>query len=201
MTAPPSWPDHLLTLEEFAALPEDNTHRYELQEGVLIASPRPVFVHQTVMQCLAMELNLQLPKSLGALTEVEVVTNHKFPGSVRVPDVVVMPRQLTKTTTPRVTGKPGNEATIVVEIISPGSHTTDTVTKPVEYAILGIPHYWVIDLEPPISLTAYHLAGEFGYQEAPAVTGTFTTSEPSPLTIDLPSLTDLDMYLERMMNR
>ena len=201
MTALPWPPDHLLTLEEFAALPEDKTYRYELQEGVLIVSPRPVFVHQTVAQCLAMELNLQLPKSLGAVIDVEVVTNHKFPGSVRAPDVVVMPRELTKTVTPRLTGEPGNDATIVVEIISPGSHLTDTVTKPVEYANLGIPHYWVIDLEPPISLTAYHLAGEFGYQEAPAVTGTFTTSEPFPLAIDLPSLTDLDAYIERMMNR
>jgi len=36
------WPDHLLSLEEWDALPEDNTHRYELVEGNLLASPKPV---------------------------------------------------------------------------------------------------------------------------------------------------------------
>jgi hypothetical protein len=30
-----AFPDHLLTLEEFTRLPEDNSRRYELQEGVL----------------------------------------------------------------------------------------------------------------------------------------------------------------------
>ncbi|GDY29845.1 hypothetical protein [Gandjariella thermophila] len=48
--------------------------------------------------------------------------------------------------------------------------------------------HWVIDPEPPISLTAYHLAGEFGYQEAPAATGEFVTSEPFPLRVGLAAL-------------
>jgi hypothetical protein len=32
-------PGSLMTLDEWSALPEDNTYRYELQEGVLLVSP------------------------------------------------------------------------------------------------------------------------------------------------------------------
>ena len=34
----------LMTLEEYDALPEDSSARYELQEGVLVMSPRPMLV-------------------------------------------------------------------------------------------------------------------------------------------------------------
>ena len=198
MTALPSWPDHLLTLEEFAALPEDNTRRYELQEGILIVTPRPVSLHQRAMYHLRNSLDNQLPVEWEPLAEFEVITGHRLPNSVRVPDVVVVPTEAVDDNVPRVEGA---EVLLAVEIISPGSHMTDTVTKPAEYANVGIRHYWVIDLEPPISLTAYHLAGEFGYQEAPAVTGTFTTSEPFPLTIDLPALTARSGRTERTVEQ
>ena len=42
-------PDHLLTLEEFDQLPEDNSRRYELQEGVLQVSPKAAGFHQFVL--------------------------------------------------------------------------------------------------------------------------------------------------------
>lgn len=41
---------------------------------------------------------------------------------------------------------------------------------------------------PPASLLAHHLAGEFGYADNSEVTGTFSTSHPYPLTIDLSRL-------------
>ena len=57
MTAIP-WPDHLLTLDEWDALPEDElTRRFELIEGVLLVVPSPTTVHQLVMIKLAGELN------------------------------------------------------------------------------------------------------------------------------------------------
>jgi hypothetical protein len=34
------WPDHLLTLDEWGDLPEDNRFRLEAVEGVLIVAPR-----------------------------------------------------------------------------------------------------------------------------------------------------------------
>jgi Uma2 family endonuclease len=180
------WPDHLLTLEEFAALPEDNSRRYELQEGVLIVTPRAATVHQRVAGRLLELLNEQLPTGWEALLDVELVTQAGFPARVRVPDLVVTTVEVVDANLPRLTA---DQVQLAIEIISPGSRTTDTLVKPHEYADCDIPYYWVIDLDPPVSLVAYHLAGEFGYQEAPAVTRKFSTIEPFPLSFDVAELT------------
>lgn len=179
------WPDHLLTLEEFIELPEDNSRRYELQEGILIVSPRANFLHQRVAHRLVAMLNEQLPPEWEAVGDVEMITDAIFPASVRVPDVVVVQEKLVSAAVPRSTA---DEALLAVEIISPGSQRTDTLVKPVEYAKAGIPHYWVIDLNDPLSLVVYHQVGDLGYQKAPAVTGTFTTNEPFSLQVDLTAL-------------
>jgi Uma2 family endonuclease len=186
MTAVPWPPDHLLTLEEFASLPEDNTRRYELQDGVLIVTPRAVPLHQRATFNLMRAVEAQLPAPWIVLDDVEVVTQPGFPPGVRVPDMVIVPFDVLEANPARLDAE---QVKVAVEVISPGSRRTDTVTKPAEYADAGIPHYWVVDLEPPVSLTAYHLAGEFGYQESPAVTGEFATAEPFPLRVDLAALT------------
>ena len=59
-------PRGLLTLAEWAALPEDNSAHYELQEGVLVASPRPAEPHQDAMFLLAMQVHPQLPPGVEA---------------------------------------------------------------------------------------------------------------------------------------
>ena len=77
---------------------------------------------------------------------------------------------------------------LVAEIVSPGSRRTDNLIKRGEYADAGIPAYWIIDAEEPISLVACHLAGALGYQDRGAVTGVFETAEPFPVRIDLDAL-------------
>jgi Uma2 family endonuclease len=181
-------PHELFTLEEFVKLPEDNSRRYEVQEGVLIVSPRAAGNHQFVVKQLVRQLDDQLPREWVAMPDMEVVTHRDYPLGLRVPDVLVA-------RTAEVSGKivqvDARDVVLAIEVISPGSRRTDTVVKPLEYAEAGIPFYWVVDLEPPISLAAYHLAGELGaYQEAPAVTGEFVTQEPFPLRIDVPRLTE-----------
>ena len=78
----------------------------------------------------------------------------------------------------------------MAEFVSPGSKRTDHVAKRADYADAGIPHYWIVDLDDPISLVACHQAGESGYLDAAAVTGTFTTDVPFPVKIDLDALLD-----------
>ena len=82
------------------------------------------------------------------------------------------------------------EVAVVVEVVSPTSERTDYRVKSDEYADAGIPHYWIIDMSEPISLVACHQAGEFGYLDAAAVTGTFATDVPFPVKIDLTALLD-----------
>jgi len=80
------------------------------------------------------------------------------------------------------------EVTVVAEFVSPGSRRTDHVAKRADYADAGIPHYWIVDLDEPVSLVACHLGGELGYVDGGAVSGVFTTSEPFPARIDLGAL-------------
>ncbi|HEY2762397.1 MAG TPA: Uma2 family endonuclease [Pseudonocardiaceae bacterium] len=114
----------------------------------------------------------------------KVVDRAEYPPTVRVPDVVVT----------RVGGPEdrlsASDVLLAVEIISPGSRNVDLHLKPCEYAEAGIPHYWIVDLDPPaLSITVFHLgAPDIGYVETPAATGQFVTTAPFSLRIDIPAL-------------
>jgi len=180
------WPDHLLTLEEWDALPEDTSRHFELAEGVLVVAPRPAPHHQTAVGSLMSDLNRQLPQTLAATQDIEVVIESTYPATVRAPDVVVISRSLYRRNPPRVDA---SEVLLAVEIVSPGSRNTDRVSKPVEYARAGIPHYWVIDLTTPATLVTYTLV-EGGYQLLTKATGPITLSEPATLAVDVSKVTD-----------
>ncbi len=82
-------PGSLMPLDEWVALPEDNSYRYELQEGVLPVSPRPGRRHQLAAQRLSQQLDEQLPVGWERVLGMEVVVRAENPPIVRVPDVVV----------------------------------------------------------------------------------------------------------------
>ncbi|XVV01984.1 hypothetical protein ACQPW3_32055 [Actinosynnema sp. CA-248983] len=88
-----SWPDHLLTLEEWDALPEIESHHVELVEGVLVAA----------------------------------------------------------------------------------------------HADAGIPHYWLLELDDPITVTAFDLV-DGSYKVVAGGTGKVEVPSPFPVVLDLPAL-------------
>ncbi|HEU0089825.1 MAG TPA: Uma2 family endonuclease [Pseudonocardiaceae bacterium] len=191
MTALPEPPGRLLTVEAYAALGEDDRYRSELQEGNLVMSPSPVPDHMIVMRNLLIRLDEQLPPDLQVIPDIDVdleLTPRGKPGFVRRPDLVVVHQ----TAVERVRHDGGMlracEVLVIVEIVSPGSQRTDHVIKRGEYADAGIPHYWIVDLDGPVTLTACHLAGEFGYQDAGPVPGRFSTTEPFPVSLRLDGL-------------
>lgn len=148
---------HLLSVAEYAALPESTDGHFELQEGIVMMSPRPRLDHQAYLIELAAELRQQIPRHLQVIPEVDVdmeLVPRGAPGFVRVPDLVVVPRTARK----RVRAESGilraSEIVLAIEIISLSSRRMDTVIKHAEYADAGIPHYWIIDIEPPISLVS-----------------------------------------------
>ena len=172
----------LLSIEDWDALPEDNSAHIELQEGVLIVTPRPLRPHARAAFRIAKQLDDQLPDDLEAIIEFEVCVDDAYPPTVRIPDVVITRKEGSER---RLNGA---DVLVAIEVVSPGSRRTDTVTKRSEYAEAAIEHYWIVDLGPPVMFTALRLAGEFGYQQSPAVTGTFTTGAPVPLRLDLDAL-------------
>jgi len=51
-------------------------------------------------------------------------------------------------------------------------------------------HYWIVDLDldEPVTLLDCHLAGPLGYADGGSISGTFTTTSPCPLRLELDRL-------------
>lgn len=176
-------PGHRYTTAEFATLPEDNSARYELQEGVLVVSAKPLPLHTKVSAELHLQLRSQLPPELDVLLEIDVHLQ-PLPDTVRIPDLVVVTSEIWERQS-RLT--PSSDVLVAVEVRSPGSVRTDTVVKFLEYADAGIPHFWIVDPAAPVTAAVYRLVdGE--YKESLRAEGAFELDEPCPLRIDLDAL-------------
>jgi len=173
------------TLDEWEGLSEDSFRHAELAKGVLVMEPRPAPLHQRVTWRLTDQLDSQLPDELTALPEVEVIVDARHPTTVRVPDVVVTSDKRAQENPSRLDAA---DVLLAVEIVSLGSGRTDRVTKLTEYANAGIPHYWIVDLDKPATLTAYILVAG-NYEIVAQVTDTASFSEPAAITIDMRTLT------------
>lgn len=189
MTLP--WPERLLTLDDWADLPTDSSRRFELVEGVLVATPRPAVLHQLAIVRLCAALQERLPDELVAVGEMEVVVASGATtgaATVRVPDVIVVPTAVAEQNPARVAAP---DVVVAVEVVSPGTKVTDRVTKPVEYAEAGIPGYWIVDLDPPAVTMTAHLLVDGAYEITAEGDGVLRLITPIEVMIDLRRLTDL----------
>ncbi len=179
------WHHRLVTLDDWAALPEDPEHRAEVVEGVVVVSPRPLLVHQWAVTRLGFLLHDQLPAGFSAWSEAEMIIG-TAPLTVRVPDVVVARTEIMESSPARV---PADAARLVIEVLSEGTVRTDRVTKFSEYAEVGIEHYWIVDLDDPASMVTYRLVdGE--YENFGEHTGKVSLDfDGTLLTLDLDALT------------
>ncbi|NUT97785.1 MAG: Uma2 family endonuclease [Saccharothrix sp.] len=177
------WPDHLLTLEEWDALPENESHHLELVEGVLVVTPRPAS-HQLAMKRLGTWFDEQLPQDFCAVPDIDVLVDPVPPVTVRAPDFVVVPTELAMEHPARFDA---DDVLLAVEIVSPGTGRTDRIVKPIEYADAGIPHYWLLELDDPITLTAFDLV-DGGYKVVASGNGKVEVLSPFPVTFDLLAL-------------
>ena len=179
-------PDELLTIEEYAALGETDTGFTELVEGRIVLSPSQKPGHNLAQFELARQLDRQAPGSLRVVpgTDVDLgLAPPGGPGSSRRPDLMLVDKAAIARVHQDKDMIRATEVALVVEIVSPGSKRTDYRVKHDEYADAGIPHYWIVDLADPVTLIACQ-----GYQDAAAVTNSFTTDVPFPVKLDLHAL-------------
>ncbi|MPZ67468.1 MAG: Uma2 family endonuclease [Pseudonocardiaceae bacterium] len=191
MTALPEPPGRLLTIAEYSELGEDDRYRWELQEGNLVMSPSPSPRHMLASGELRDQLSSQAPRGVRIIQDVDIdlqLSGPDQPGWSRRPDLVAVEQAAVD----RVEADGGllraAEVQLVIEIVSPGSRRMDYVIKRGEYADAGIAHYWIVNPDRPVSLLAFHVAGDLGYADDGEVTGVFTTTEPYALTIALGEL-------------
>lgn len=191
MTLQPVAPPHPLTVAEYLAIGEIEPGYSELVEGQLLmcASPRPS--HNRAAFRFGGQLERWLPANLEIIVDIDVdleLVAPGRPGFVRRPDLIVVRREASARVDRAGDAIRASEVEIIIEIVSPSTHRTDYVTKRGEYADAGVPYYWIVDLEPPVSILTCHQAGDFGYADSGEVTGTYRTRHPFPMTIDLDAL-------------
>lgn len=188
---PREWPTRPLTVAEYLQLGETEPP-LELVEGLLSMAPRPRPKHIEASYVLTTAIRAALPAGLRVLQEADVdleLAPIDQPGFVRIPDLVVASSEAVRHVDEHGGLLRASDTVLVVEIVSPGLVRRDRRIKREEYADAGIPYYWIVDLDEPVSILACHQAGEFGYADDGEFTGTFRTSRPFPFELDLATLT------------
>jgi Uma2 family endonuclease len=153
MTPPPDWtdpPPDGWTTDDLDRLSGDG-HRRELIDGVVLLSPPPGPVHQSVVDLLGAKLTSLSPAGHQVMRGVEVRFNER---RCFIPDVAVIlggagPRH-TSWLAPR-------EVLIAIEIVGPTSLLMDRIAKPALYAAAGIPYYWRVEIDGGIEVSTYRL--------------------------------------------
>jgi Uma2 family endonuclease len=164
-----------ISLAEHYAAGEDSGMRRELVDGVLITSPYASWRHALAAQRLSQLLEGACPP--GLLVFGSPINVDREPATNLQPDLSVCP--LLDLDTPATIGRP----LLVVEILSPSTRRFDLTLKRQIYAEMGIPSYWLVDIEAP-SVTVLELAGE-DYVEAARSVGDepLIVSRPFPLQL------------------
>lgn len=177
-----TWPGHLLDLAEWDALPEDTSRRVELAEGVLQVAPKPIPLHQRIVVRLVNQFDAGADGRWAAFADVEVVIEDAPAATVRAPDVVLVPPDLS-VTVPRWDAR---EVMAAVEVVSPGSRRLDRIVKFHEYADAGIPVYLVVEAtDDGVELTEFALV-EGTYEQVAVHRG--TAALQLDVTLDLAAL-------------
>jgi Uma2 family endonuclease len=184
---------HVMTLAEFNALPEGPPD-FELDEGELIAMPRPHARHKrTIMRLSAVLDNHVTTNALGVVwPEVDVQLSAS---RVYAPDIVFVSAEHQdrySATLGRVVGAPD----LVVEIVSPSSAGRDRVVKFNAYRQAGVEWYWLVDSES-LAIEEYHLTSAGYLAVARVALGEVFAPQIFPgLEIDLAALLGAEIAAE-----
>jgi Uma2 family endonuclease len=138
--------NHLMTVADLDAFPDDDGKRYELIEGELFVSCAPGLPHQLVLANLVTEFTVYLkqnPVGIAAPGPGAVFSNY----DAVIPDLVFASKE-------RLDSIVGNDRFVaapelVIEIVSPGkeNRSRDLIAKRRLYGKYGVQEYWIVDAE------------------------------------------------------
>ena len=137
----------LLTFESFVAQYCDNP-RYELADGELV-DMEPTGPHETVCGKLATQIGIAITaeKLPWFIPRTCLIRPFADAATARRPDIVLLDETVL-VSEPLWEREPvitlGRSIKLVVEVVS-NNWETDYARKVEEYALLGIPEYWIVD--------------------------------------------------------
>lgn len=171
------------TVGDLRRQPEDEFNRYEIDDAVLIVSPRPSSRHQSAsyrLTCLMDDAVRDAGLDWVVLQEVDVATGSRDDW-LKVPDLVVVTRDAYECDPQEYDA---SDIVLAVEISgNRQSRTRDLGEKADAYAEVGIEHYWVLELAPVLRLTVMRLVGA-AYERVTVSSGLVRVSNPLVVEVD-----------------
>ncbi|GAA2954131.1 hypothetical protein GCM10010446_44030 [Streptomyces enissocaesilis] len=144
--------------------------------------PRAPKRHNRPARILANALDAAAGPDWNADTDFDVRLQD-VPLTNRRPDVIVY-----RAGTIDLTPTRPEHVLLVLEIVSPGSETTDRIVKADQYAKAGIPFYWRVEqaaTDVPIVYTYVLDPATKAYRDGEMFTGTVKATAPLSITVDL----------------
>jgi Uma2 family endonuclease len=129
-----TWSEH-----DYLALPGNRL--VELSDGYIEVPPMPTTSHQRIVFFLCRALSAVVePGQLGTVLPAPLRVR-LWSGKYREPDVVFMRSEHRE----RMGEQYWDGADLVMEVVSADDPQRDLETKRSEYALAGIPEYWIVD--------------------------------------------------------
>ena len=158
--------------------------QFEVVGGRPVVNPVPGAPHQQLVMLVALLVAPAAARAgLAPLPAPVDWVLWELPSlTVRQPDLVLV--EPDQAVLPRLVTPPA----LAVEILSPSSVERDVVTKRLEYARAGLPHYWLVDPVGP-AVTIYRLEDDVLQEVGQASSGRpLAVEAPVQITIDVARL-------------
>lgn len=153
---------------------------------MVVVSPSASKRHNRPARILANALDAAAGADWNADTDFDVRLQD-VPLTNRRPDIAVY-----RADTIDLTPTRPEHVLLVVEVVSPGSETTDRIVKVDQYAKSGIPFYWRVEQAAtgvPIVCTHVLDPATEAYRDGEMFTGAIKATAPFPVTVDLGAVT------------
>ncbi|MEU0762803.1 Uma2 family endonuclease [Streptomyces microflavus] len=178
----PAWMHTQISAEQYDSWSEEQRAGIEIVDGMVAVSPNTSKQHNRLARTLANALDAAAGPDWNADTDFDVRLQD-IPLTNRRPDVTVYRAETIDLTPTRP-----EHVLLVVEVVSPGSETTDRIVKVDQYAKVGIPFYWRIEQAPtgvPIVYTYVLDPATKTYRDGEMFTGVIKAAAPFSVTVDL----------------
>lgn len=181
-TTVPAWMHDQVTADQYESWSAERCAGIEIVDGMVVVSPTVTKRHNRLARILANALEAAAGPDWNADTDFDVRLRD-VPLTNRRPDVVVY-----RADTIDITPTRPEHVLLVVEIVSPGSETTDRIVKLSQYARSGIAFYWRIEQAAtgtPLAYTYVLDPATATYRDADVFAGVVKVLAPFPVEVDL----------------
>ncbi|MFV2120746.1 Uma2 family endonuclease [Streptomyces sp. Act-28] len=177
-----AWMHTQISAEQYDSWSEEQCAGIEIVDGMVVVSPSASKRHDRLARALANALDAAGGPDWNADTDFDVRLQD-VPLINRRPDVTVCGAETIDATPTRP-----EHVLLVVEVVSPGSETTDRIVKVDQYAKADIPFSWRVEQTAtgvPIVYTYVLDPATKAYRDGEMFTGAVRATVPFSTTVDL----------------